>query len=241
MKTKIFTLFLMAIGFLASTSAFAQNETDVSMNVAYTYSISNGNGDWSGSNTYAWSVAPGTGWTSTLSNALTNNITWTAPGTYVITIQATDTKGCYSEPIELTVVVTDETYCISNQTNTTTCSLIDAGTGNNTSSFDDDFTFDVVLSHPSTSGTYTINFTIDGTAGSKTITGVVAGTDETATITVPHSEFTTEFTNNTSTNKPVPVVITSVTNNSTTAVSECASPFTFENITVNPKPVISFN
>lgn len=243
MKKRFFTFLTVAIGLLLSTNVFANNETDVSLNVLYTYSVNFNTGTETDA-VYHWNITGGTAGTDftdiTGESGSSVGVTWNTAGTYSIEVYVVDGLGCQSETKTLSVTVTSETYCVSNQTNTTTCSLIDSGSGNSTSSDADYFTFDVTISHPSTSGTYTINFTVDGTSGSKTITGVTAGTDKTETIQVNHSEFTTEFTNTGSADVSVPIVITGVTNSSSNSVSECSTPFTFTDISVHPKPVISF-
>lgn len=247
MKTKIFTFLVVLLGGLfMATSAFAANETNVSLQVAYTYSVTSTSGM-----VYDWKVykdaastqlaVNGTDYSATFSTSSnTASITWKVAGDYYVWVQGTDNKGCYTEPKSLKVTTVTETYCLSNQTNNTTCSLIDAGTGNHTSSNADNFTFDVTISHPSTSGTYTINYTVGALTGSKTVTGVVAGTDKSATITVSHSELINEFTNNDSNDKTVAISVSSVSNSSSVNVAECTTHYTFPGVKVLAKPVIIF-
>lgn len=231
-----------------ANSAFAANETAVSIDVPYTYTLTNGNGVWTGAQTYAWSIFQSDGTTpavvtteyvATLGTTITNTITWKAAGTFKVSVVATDVNGCKTDPIVLTITVSAEKYCISAATNLTTCSLLTAGSGNSVNP--DVTTFDITITNPKTSGTYTVNYTVGGVAGSATVTAVVAGTTKTATITISHSGFVAQFTNATNAAVPVAIAIASVTNNSATAVtSDCvnATPY---NVSVQPKPVATFN
>ena len=223
---------------MVSTSAFAQNETSVQISRDYTYTVSQGNGDWTGSPSYQWKVFIGNDTSgaeavantdyranvdgsfahTSLQSALTNRLYWLKAGTYTIEVIATDGTTCLSDPTTITITVEQPEIQFATATESgESCSWIASGTGNTTGSWDQ-ISFDI----ESTGGftpitvTYTITATdVDG-SNDVNLTGLTqpitltAGTPYTGTMTI---NIDTNFI--TTTNSDVTYTVTLISANDT--------------------------
>lgn len=240
MKTKIFTILVMAIGLLASTNAFADNETVVSINSTITYTVSPTLGSGITAANYAWTLGSG-GAIASGDGTNTITVTWSTAGTHTLSVQLTDSNGCLSEPISIDVTVNDSKWDLAAETNTTTCSLLtDNSSGNNQSTpLADETTFQVSITNPLT-GDYIVDYQVSD--GTTTATYSVNPYDESApeTITIGHAadgNLIAIFNNTGDTAKTVTVTVTKVTDpNGSEVTLGTKNSYT---VTVNPKPIIT--
>ncbi|MBW8324576.1 MAG: hypothetical protein K0M50_07425 [Prolixibacteraceae bacterium] len=271
MKKQILSfLFVLGLGLFMTNTAFADNEPSVSTGFSTTYKVTNNstNGKWTGGTpTYLWALtgANGTDWSanggSGLDNTIDQVILWKKAGTYTFTVTATDVYGCLTEPITMSVTVTDAQICIDNRTsggnppaNTTLCSLIanstspsnpgtvDGGTGDN-------IVFHVLITGGVANGNYTVNYTV--TKGASTYNGsedvTVDGSGNTDhEITVSYvggsSPLPAIFTNDSGADETIVTSLTSLKIGAETIDIKCDSStgITTFNSILHTTPIISF-
>ena len=247
MKTKFFTLIVMAIGILASTNAFAQsNPTSVQRMSTHPYTVTPSNG--TGPYTYSWSISGGTSTdVSSISTNSTGDVLWDgAPGIYTITVQATDANNCLSEDLTLDVTIESPVveFTASNLTGET-CSYLgtDDSSGNNSSvSANDILEYSLAFTggKPDFSLVYDIyDVTSGGTGGTG---GTAVLTNQPATFDALTGDLDVDidshFENSTSTSKTYEVRIVSAQDTDGTSVTVGADKYA--TITISSKPVISF-
>jgi len=261
MKTKIFTFLLVAIGLMASISAFAENETQVSKGAEITYTVK-------GTSTYDWkvlnsdySLASGTtDYTASLGTTATNKITWKLAGTYYLSIVGTDVNGCKTDPFVTKITVTNAELCIAQvagtlpggtavvaPNNKETCSLVDTdpstsstiATGNVSSSGADIFTFDATIIGATAAHTYTIAYKVGGTDGLTTSTIVTNNAGEgKIQVSIKTTDYPIVFNNLGANDSSVKIEVVSMTDGTWTSTDLCTN--ASYNITVKAKPTVSF-
>lgn len=148
MKTKIFTILVMAIGLLASTSAFAQptattaatSDSNADAGSTITYTL----GTATGTNAFTWVIRPqvagNTGTTPTITASGTNSqqVNWTGTkggDIYYLDVYYRDNTGCYSEMLTYKVSITegDVQYATTNEDVVTCSDLASSKEGGDTS------------------------------------------------------------------------------------------------------------
>ena len=173
---KTFTYLIAAVAFmLISVGTMAQGGANPYVGSAHDYTVTPGNVV----NGLAWTVSPATGFTiNSGQTASTVNITWTAAGTYTLTLTETDGNSC-STVKELTITVTSS-FEVSTSSSTLICNAaIDTVTpANNITSVD--FVVDMATGVSGWNPNWEITFTIATGIGSPTI-GTVTSTDGTMT------------------------------------------------------------
>lgn len=200
MKTKIFSLLVLAIGLLVNTNAFAQPTGLVTESTRITSSSA----DKGSTQTYAfaspvsgfkWNIIlkSGTGTAPTAPTDTDNSvdITWgssvVAGDVYQVTAYIIDGNGCYSELYAFEVTITDAVLCIANAAETvggtaveapvgtTTCSLIESNTGGNSSGAPDETIFYLTVKGGVPNATYDTYYSIkDGSSSAVEVTTPVS-------------------------------------------------------------------
>lgn len=223
MKTKFFTFLLVAIGLMASTSAFAGGPAAPAPGQTSTYSVTAGTGFTISS--YQWKIykeggvieaVEGTDYTTTgLGIASSTTVVWTAASAgkkYVIWVQGTDNKNCLTDSKTFNVEVTNTVVCIATTaaivgttsvngpTNTTgMCSLIASTTSGAASTGVDQTDFYATLTNGVATQDYTITYTVSSTKSGATTTTKTAILTTNSTgvgavlISVKASDFTGHF------------------------------------------------
>ncbi len=254
MKKRILPILMMMVVVLfTATNVFADDETFVSVGFEGTYNVSLGNGNNTGV-TYAWSIlegSNGTEWTATFGNTNENDITWNVAGTYTIQVIATDGDGCLSEPLELEVIVSNAQLCIADgsttvagstpaaPTGTTTCSLVDAGNGNSSSS-PDETVFIATVTGGLANHDYDITYSVGSTSVVHSTALTTDGSGEgTVTITVAQSDYVSDFTNDTASDDTVTIAVVSMDDENGFTITNLCTESSYD-VTVHPTPTISF-
>lgn len=268
MKTKIFSLLMVAIAMMVSVSAFAQS-VDVANPApgqTVTYNVTEVSGM-----TYVWHVyddgtttEASTAYTGTLGNTNAITITWTpaaAGSQYDIWVQGTDASGCLTQPMIFDVVLSSPEICIATASTNITDVTTAAPTGTT------DGLCSLIASSPVTTGAAATGTTLgDETTFYATLTGAAINASYTVTYEISSSlgttdEVTTTETLNTNasgngalaitvsgTDHPthfyatsdntVTIKVTKVTYNSVDITNVCSA--NSYDITVNALPVIAF-
>lgn len=265
MKIKIFTFLLVAIGLMASTSAFAANDPNVAPGQTTTYSVT------SGMSSYTWHVytfggttdAPTSevSFTTSITNSLT--ITWlptSAGKKYTVWVQAKDAAGCLTEPQSMDVTVSTATICIAKAVetingvsvkepaNTTVCSVLtDKTDGSGIAGDEVKFYATIDNGVPSLNGTstgYTVTYKVaEGATEVTRVAPGLMGTDPAGKGSLAVNVSSTDadvvaLFDGTSASRTLTVTITKVTYNSLDITNACTDK-SF-NVTVSKKPTIAF-
>lgn len=260
MKTKIFTFLLVVIGIMVTMGANASNETTVSNGSTVNYTVTNGDGVWTGAKTptYSWVILKadqstpaisGTDYTATLGTTASNSIKWESAGTYYISIIATDANGCKSDPFITEIKVTNLELCITSKTGLETCSMVDTdpsttstiNSGNAASSGYDNFKYTAAITGGTANREYTVSYTVGGQPGIGTwkITTNASGAGS-VEIDFNSTSYPSLFNNTEGTNKSVKVAVTTVSDGTWTSASGnlCTTPS--YDINVLTKPSVHF-
>ena len=266
MKTKIFTLLLVAVGVMASISASAAGVATPSPGESATYSVTST--FTIPSDGYEWHIyndgtttAATTAYTGTLGNTNSITVVWTAASagnSYDVWVQATDENGCLTDPMIYDVTVSAPILCLATSSTgdvggdstaapigTTACSILttDATGYSGAGSAGEETTFYATLTGGAPSASYTVTYTIaSGLAATATVTTTDVLTTDTngagaLAITVASTAYPAHF-DAVSADNTVTIAVTEVTIGAVTVSNTCAS--NSYAVTVKQLPTIAF-
>lgn len=260
MKTKIFSLLMVAIAMVASLSAFAQpNVADASRTSVrtakdgstVTYSVT-GSGD------FTWALTPATGTTNPGTNDLTtvtgqdgNNvsITWDkadAGDKYNLDVYLVDANGCYSELYRFEITIESVILTITDADSETCSWLASAsglGSGTAAADYNDEIEFTVQTNADGAQTPITVNYSITATDVDSSGTDINATGSDSVDLTSNSGTLSVAINNNfvNTSGSPVTytITITSATDNSGNPISIGTNKTA--TITVHSVPTITLN
>ncbi len=242
MKSKIFTLLVMALGLLVSTNAFAQPSTPSSTSAVTAKDGSTVTYTVTGTGTFHWALSGGSN-TNTVSSSTTNSVsvTWdnATPGsTYNLDVYLVDGNNCYSEVIRFAVTIESVVLSITDAT-TETCSWLgsDNSTGNSSSvSANDIIEFTLTLDAAGAQDPVTVNYSVSDGTTTDSRSEDVTFSGLSGTLNVAIDNF---FVNTDGSNKTFTITLTSATDADSNALDIHATNKT-ATISVHSKPTITF-
>ena len=247
MKTKFFTLIVMAIGILASTSAFAQptERNSISSVTAKDGSTINYSVTAATGSTYHWTLSGGSTTNDVPATGTVDDnsvsITWdnaTAGETYNLDVYIEDTNGCYSELYSYAITIESVVLSITDET-ATTCSWLggtDADVSGNTVSANDQFSFPLTTDADGATNPITVSYNVTGGTVADSRTYDATFTSNSSMLIVDIDDY---FDNTTGANVTYTITLTSAVDDDGNTV-DIGSAKT-ATILVHPTPVITLN